>query len=61
MSDKVDKGGTQCGWMRTQRGERREMLEAGGTKRGYGGDGDGVMEGTKHREKDTNRDTEGWM
>ena len=49
MSDKLDKGRTQCGGMRTQRGERREMLGAGGTNWGFGGDGDGVMEGTKQR------------
>ena len=55
MSDKVDKGGTQCGGMRTQKGERRERLGAGGTKWGFGGDGDGVMGGMKCRE--INRDT----
>lgn len=27
----------------------REMLGAGGTNWGFGGDGDGVMEGTKQR------------
>ena len=32
VSDKVDKGGTKCGGMRTHGGERREMLGAGGTK-----------------------------
>ena len=55
----MGKGGTQCGGMRTHRGERREMLGAGGTKWGFGGDGDGVVDGTKHREINRNTGTRG--
>lgn len=47
-------------WMDEDTKGGREMLEAGGTKRGYGGDGDGVMEGTKHRKR-IQAGTEGWM
>ena len=55
----MDKGGTQCGGDEdTHRGERREMLRDGGTKWGYGGDGDGVMEGVRHRER--NKDVGTW-
>ena len=51
MSDKVDKEGTQYGGMKTHTRERREMLRAGGTKWGSGGDGDGVMEWIRQRNK----------
>ena len=59
MSDKVGKGGTQCGGMKTHGGERREMLGAEGTKWGFGGDGDRVVDGTKHREINRNTGTRG--